>query len=61
MFNIEWHIMRQLVKRTVKYSAFLGSHFLGNNVSKASVDVIRIVVSTEYVGTAANEREEIIR
>lgn len=56
MFNVEWHIMRQLVKRIVKRSAFLGSHSYCCIVSKASVAVIRTIVATECVRIAANER-----
>lgn len=52
MFSVKWHVLRQLVKQIVIYSAFLGSHSRGCNESKASADVIRMMVfvSAECVG-----------
>lgn len=60
MFSVVGHILRQLVKQIVIYSAFLGSLFLGCNESKASADVIRMFVSAEYVGITANRKLDFI-
>lgn len=46
------YFMQQLVKRIVKCSVFLGVHAHDCIVSKASVNVIRIIVSVECVGIA---------
>lgn len=46
------YFKRQLVKRIVKYSVFLDGHVHECTVSKASVNVIRMIVSLECVRTA---------
>lgn len=46
------YFMQQLVKRIVKRSVFLDAHAHDCIVSKALVNVIRIIVSVECVGIA---------